>query len=163
MKTPPADIQSLLADLRAALEYLCGDRLAQLVLEAPTPRRLSREPTASCLRHLYLAKQEGITPKMHSGIRNQFGLRFVELVSFLGVCWTACRVESIHIEVSPEWVWQILIEPWWKQLQLLKGRQFETAEKLGRLLCSLGLLERIRHSYTERSVRKSRSSRRVWR
>lgn len=86
MPVPSANIQPLLADLRAALEDLYGDRLVRLVLYGSHARGEAHD--ASDIDVLVVLKgpvQPGREIRRMSRVRTQIGLEYESAVSLLPV------------------------------------------------------------------------------
>lgn len=82
----PADIQPLLADLRAALDDLYGDRFARLVLYGSYARGDTHdESDVDVLVVLHGSVQPGREIRRMSTVRTQIGLRYERALSLLPV------------------------------------------------------------------------------
>lgn len=86
MNTPSADIQPLLADLRAALEALYGDRLVHLVLYGSQARGDTHdESDVDVLVVLRGPVQPGREIRRMGTMRTRIGLQYEQALSLLPV------------------------------------------------------------------------------
>ncbi len=86
MTVLPTDLQSLLADLRAALEDVYGDRLARLVLYGSQARGDTHEESdVDVLVVLHGDVQPGREIRRMGDVRTRIGLRHEHALSLLPV------------------------------------------------------------------------------